>query len=292
MTMNHRRHAALLLCLLPAVAAAQLIRGPYQQTSTPNSITLVWRTLLSEASVVKYGTAVGALTQTATGTVGTEHVVKLTGLTANTRYFYSVGTATTVRAPASSADAPQHYFDTHPAPGTKQRFRFWVVGDDGTGGSTQTTMIQGAKTFLARPGQAWPDFFVHVGDMAYNSGTDLEFTTRHFAPHQSMMRNMVVWPALGNHEGQSSNGATGAGPYFDAYVLPKAAEAGGVASGTEAYYSFDYANAHFVVLDSYDLSRSATGTMATWLKSDLIATAQDWLIVYFHHPPYTRGTHG
>ena len=35
--------------------------------------------------------------------------------------------------------------------------------------------------------------------------------------------------------------------------------AGGVASGTEAYYSFDYANTHFIALDSHDSDRSADG---------------------------------
>ena len=44
---------------------------------------------------------------------------------------------------------------------------------------------------------------------------------------------------------------TETGPYFDIFSLPTKAEAGGLASGTEAYYSFDYGNIHFVVLDSY-----------------------------------------
>jgi len=36
---------------------------------------------------------------------------------------------------------------------------------------------------------------------------------------------------------------------------------------------------------------SNTAMIATWLKSDLAATAQEWIIVYFHHPPYTHGSH-
>ena len=31
--------------------------------------------------------------------------------------------------------------------------------------------------------------------------------------------------------------------------------------------------------------------MARWLKMDLERTRQDWIIAYFHHPPYTKGTH-
>jgi PKD repeat protein len=73
--------------------------------------------------------------------------------------------------------------------------------------------------------------------------------------------------------------------------LPKAAEAGGFASGTEAYYSFDYANIHFVCLDSYETDRSVNGTMMEWLQADLALNDQPWVIAFFHHPPYSKGSH-
>ena len=83
----------------------------------------------------------------------------------------------------------------------------------------------------------------------------------------------------------------GVGPYYEAHVLPTGGEAGGVSSGTEAYYSFDYANVHFIVLDSMDSSRAPGSAMLTWLQADLSGTTQEWVIVYFHHPPYTKGSH-
>ena len=96
---------------------------------------------------------------------------------------------------------------------------------------------------------------------------------------------------MGNHEGYTSDSASQSGPYYDAYVLPTKGEAGGVPSGTEAYYSFDHGNVHFVVLDSYESSRKVDGPMLTWLANDLAATTQKWIIAYFHHPPYTKGSH-
>src|SRR5439155_3251440 len=75
------------------------------------------------------------------------------------------------------------------------------------------------------------------------------------------------------------------------FALPKSGEAGGVASGTKAYYSFNYANIHFVCLDSTDSNRSPSGAMLTWLKSDLAANTQQWLIAFWHHPPYSKGSH-
>src|SRR6185503_453330 len=28
-----------------------------------------------------------------------------------------------------------------------------------------------------------------------------------------------------------------------------------------------------------------------WLQDDLAATTQDWIIAFWHHPPYTKGSH-
>ena len=77
----------------------------------------------------------------------------------------------------------------------------------------------------------------------------------------------------------------------DIFSLPQNGQAGGVPSGTEKYYSFDYANIHFVCLDSMTSGRTGTTPMAQWLENDLLTTAQDWIIVFFHHPPYTKGSH-
>ncbi|MCP5055221.1 MAG: hypothetical protein GY937_00685, partial [bacterium] len=68
-------------------------------------------------------------------------------------------------------------------------------------------------------------------------------------------------------------------------------EAGGVASNTEAYYSFDFGNVHFVALDSSESDRSPGGEMLSWLTADLAANQQDWTIAFFHHPPYSKGSH-
>jgi len=80
-------------------------------------------------------------------------------------------------------------------------------------------------------------------------------------------------------------------PYLDIFTLPENAEAGGIASGTEQYYSFDYGNVHIVSLDSQLSARDADqrATMRTWLIDDLSSHSADWTIVIFHHPPYSKG---
>ena len=69
------------------------------------------------------------------------------------------------------------------------------------------------------------------------------------------------------------------------------AEAGGVPSGTEQYYSFDYGNVHFVSLDSQLTARDTDqrAAMRNWLIDDLSSNNSDWTIVIFHHPPYSKG---
>jgi hypothetical protein len=106
------------------------------------------------------------------------------------------------------------------------------------------------------------------------------------------MKKWVIWPATGNHDLHSANAAAQTGPYFDNFTLPKNGQAGGLPSNTEAYYSFNYANIHFICLESTDAAfRATNGAMATWLVNDLNANTQRWTIVYFHHPPYSKGSH-
>src|SRR6185436_4319219 len=135
-----------------------------------------------------------------------------------------------------------------------------------------------------------PDFWMMLGDNAYNSGQDSEYQAAVFDMYPTILRNKFVWPTLGNHEsGQSTTSSDF--PYLDIFSLPHNAEAGGIPSGTQKYYSFDYANIHFICLDSMTSGRTDTTPMANWLEMDLAATAQEWVIVFFHHSLYTKGTH-
>ena len=42
------------------------------------------------------------------------------------------------------------------------------------------------------------------------------------------------------------------GPYYANFDMPMNAEAGGLPSGTESYYSFNYGNVHVISLNSMD----------------------------------------
>jgi len=269
--------AALLAASL-AAQAQQVVRGPYLQLSTEESVVVKWRTNIATESAVRFGTTQGVLDmqQMPAGT-RTDHEVTVTGLAADTRYFYSVGSAT---ATLAGNDA-SHFFRTHPPQGTARPLRVWVLGDAGWGTADQANV---RDAYLSFTGTRGTDLTLLLGDNAYSNGTDAEYQARYFAVYPTVMRNTVMWSTRGNHEVSTA-------VYYGIFAMPSDGDAGGLASGTEAYYSFNVGNVHFVNLDSYGSSRSATGPMATWLENDLASNTLPWVIAYWHHPPYSRGSH-
>jgi acid phosphatase type 7 len=287
--------AVLAVALATALpAATTIVRGPYLQTATPTSLVVRWRTDIAEASFVRFGSARDQLTTNAKSEgITTEHVVQLSGLKPGTKYFYSVGAvAAGVEKTATGEDAPVRgpisSFTTPPLAGPASPTRVWVLGDPGTKGAVQTAVRDRYYEFT---GKRATDLWLLLGDNAYPDGTDADYQKAIFEMYPETLRTSPLWPTLGNHDGKSANSITQSGVYYDIFTLPTRGQAGGVASGTEAYYSFDYANTHFICLDSHDTDRSPDGAMAQWLKADLAATPRDWIVAFFHHPTYTKGTH-
>ena len=277
---------AVALCDSNIALAQTVTRGPYLQLGSATGVVIRWRTDVPTDGRVRYGASPSALTNIAgPSTVRTEHAVRLTGLTPDTLYYYSIGNTTQVLAGGDSS----HFFVTAPTPGVAQPTRIWVIGDSGTADANAAAV---RDAYLNFTGTRHTDLWLMLGDNAYESGTDAEYQNAVFNMYPTLLRQSVLWPTLGNHDSVSSDSASQSGPYFDIFSLPRNAEAGGVASGTEAYYSFDFGNIHFIVLDSSESSRAPNGAMLTWLTSDLAATTQPWIIAYWHHPPYSKGADG
>lgn len=280
------------LSLAPLVPSVS--RGPYLQIGTPTSMVVRWLTDIATDSKVSYGTDSLNLSQSVvvSGT-RTNHTVQLTGLNPYTKYYYSVGSTT-----RTMKSGGQYYFLTSPLPYTENKYTFWVNGDCGNNSTNQANVV--AK-YLQYVGTTITNGVLLSGDNAYTSGTEAEFTTNFFNVYQNnIMRNSVFWSAPGNHD--YSNGSAARQndhlvPYYDIFDLPTNGEAGGVPSGTEAFYSFDYGNIHFLSLDSYGKENNATrlydtlGAQVQWIKQDLAANDKKWVIAYWHHPPYTMGSH-
>jgi PKD repeat protein len=272
----------LLVLNLPAV---RVTRGPYLQQTRPTATTVRWRTDTATDSRVSYRTYPGGPIQTSDdATVSTEHEVSLSGLTPGTTYAYAVGTTAEVLVGFDD----RHRFTTPPATGSRQPLQFWVLGDSGAASANAGVVRQAYETLT---GGEVTDAWLMLGDNAYESGTEEEYQRGVFDAYPRQLRSISVWPTFGNHDSLSSSSVTTSGPYYDAFSLPSAAEAGGAVSGTEAYYSFDIGNVHFISLNSEDIDREPTGDMLLWLEQDLSQTVADWIVAFWHHPPYSKGTH-
>ena len=232
-----------------------------------------WRSKDVSQGSVKYGTSPGTLAEVASSvSASQDQEVLLDNLIPDTRYYYSV-----------SGDDTEYSFRSSPVEGSASPVRVWILGDSGTA-DLNATLVKLA--FYDFNGGTSTDLMLLLGDNAYTVGSDVRYQTSFFDMYGQTLHTTPVWPTFGNHDVQADERA-----YFDIFTLPTDGKTGGVASGTEAYYSFNYANIHFVSLDSELSSLSVDGAMYNWLIADLTANLQDWTLVYFHRPTYSKGSH-
>ncbi|MEO7311039.1 MAG: metallophosphoesterase family protein [Chitinophagaceae bacterium] len=286
---------AALTALLYSGTAQTVTRGPYLQMVNQTSATIRWRTDVATTSKVNYGTTAGSLSLSMSDATSTlEHELRVNGLGTNTKYFYSIGSTTTV-LDANGAN----WFITAPDNSFNKKIRIAAFGDCGLPAANRTNV---RDKYLNYIGNTPTDVWLLLGDNAYFSGYDYEYQTGFFDGYKdNMLRNHPLFPAPGNHDYRNDQAFASdrtTVDYYKNFTLPKNAECGGVASNTEAYYSFDWGNVHFLSLDSYGKEDANTtrlydtlGEQVTWIKLDLAATTKKWVIAYFHHPPFTRSSH-
>lgn len=266
-------------------------RGPYLLRATSTSMEVKWLTDQAVSSTVKYGTTLGVYTDSVTDiNSGTSHVINLTNLQPNTKYYYTIGS--TVRQLQGNAS---NYFTTPPLPGAEGKYNFWLVGDCGNNSTNQKNVRDAYINYM---GSNTTNGWLLLGDNAYSSGTETEFQTSFFDVYQgTVSKSMPLYPAPGNHDYNNGSKFDHSVPYYSIFDMPANGEAGGVASNTEAYYSYDYGNIHFLSLDSYGKEDGVNrlydtlGVQVQWIKQDLAANTKKWVVAYWHHPPYTMGSH-
>jgi 3',5'-cyclic AMP phosphodiesterase CpdA len=250
-------------------------RGPYLQSPSSTSILIKWRTGTALPSQVHYGTGSGELTALVEAKADTRrHEVLLDNLEPATRYYYKV----------SGLDEKEFHFNTAPTEGEASPVRVWILGDSGSGDERAEKVRDAFYQFNEGPGA---DLVLLLGDAAYDVGSDSEYQEAFFEMYPDTLPTTPVLSTPGNHDFKTDMGS----PYFEIFSLPVDGQTGGLASGTESYYSFNFANIHFVSLDTEVSERLPGSDMYRWLVADLKANKQDWTVVFLHHPLYSKGRH-
>ena len=248
-------------------------RKPYLQKMTQQSVVVKWQTPEAEVGCVHYGRKI--LDHKLCESRPTQyHRVEVKGLQKETEYNYSVD------AKSLKIDNTKRSFETLNDDENRTQ-RIWVLGDSGNFNSAQQ---ENYKAMMQHVGDKQIDTWLMLGDNAYRSGTQEQFNKSIFNAFPKMLKSHVLWPVIGNHDARRW-------AFYDIFEFPTQGESGGVASGSESYFSFEKGNVHFVLLDSQTVDRDADGEMAQWLKKDLAANTKLWTIAIFHHPPYSKGSH-
>lgn len=221
-------------------------------TSPTHSVHINWNTESPISSIIAYG-----LTPLLKDTIKISgrrnfHHVELIELFPATTYFYKV--------------IPYGVINTFTTfPEKTDSFSFIVFGDTRSDSAAHQSVINrmAAHEF---------EFILHSGDLIHHGDRSDEWRT-FFNIEDTLLQSKHFMPTIGNHEKPFWQ-------YDTLFALPE----------PEDYYSFNYGNAHFIMLNTeIDMS----GVQRDWLLNDLTIarddTSIDWIFVTLHRPPFTSG---
>jgi hypothetical protein len=240
------------------------------------SITISWLTAKRNSSIVYYGTDPNDLSKTYQDSSNVFlHKAVLTGLTPNTTYYYRI---------PEMFDTPHEetIFRFKTAAKGSKYFRFAVLGDKQP---TDANLLR-SNAFVADGVIAQNyDFVTQVGDLA-SSGASTEDWHKTLGSLARIGARTPLMMTIGNHDFAGIMGATNWRQLFS-YPL-----AGPIGSH---YYSFDYGNAHFVMIDNFELLYQMSESQLNWIETDIKdakARGQQWIFCFFHLSIFTTATSG
>ncbi len=273
---------------------------------TPGSITttfydedaadmgITWHTAQQGQPVVKYMKAEGQTAETADFTKATvitaytqytaanyKNYAALTDLEPGTEYLYICGDE------EHNVFSEVYSFTTQDE--NQQDVTFLHYSDSQDANNNGTIWAAGLKHGFTEYPET--DFVLHTGDIVQEGGLETLWNQMlgNAAPY---LKNSVLEGVAGNHD------------YWEAYTyyatecayshfnidLPLQNTAYGM------YYSFDYGDVHFAVLNTGDTMETGdmglTDSQISWLKEDLLSTDKKWKVIAMHNPLYSPGKYG
>lgn len=199
-----------------------------------------------------------------------KHSVTVTGLKPGTTYSYKIG------------DAKKGFWSESASYTTADKsssFSFIQVSN--TAGATQEEYDVWAKT-LSSALTKNPDtaFVLHTGDMTYNAATGKQWGMALNSVSDILMSTPLMYTSSDSDAVEFDTMTK----YFNLGTnAPMQISEKGL------YYSYDYNNAHFTVLNTNDLNTDGTLKLnqLRWLREDLDASRDaQWKIIVLHEPLY------
>jgi len=263
-----------------------MTRVPYLQGEGPNTMTICWHDTAQLGTTVEYGitAALGSSTQGTSEIVSLPyrwHTVKLTGLQANTHYFYKVLSGT-----GSSAI---YSFKTLPDASYTGKIRFVILGDT----HVSDTIMSGKVLRAVRSKVTelyGPDIenhingIFHTGDIVVSGSIPEQYTLQYFHPLANLSTSIPTKVVAGNHEGESS--------YFYKYLKLDDFSAYPLnTSLNEKLWSQKIGNSLFIGLNANIINQYGS-TEADWLDLKLFEAEMDpnidFVFLFIHHPPISE----
>lgn len=204
------------------------------------------------------------------------HKAEATGLKENTTYFYRVGDS------EKNKWSDIGTFKTAPKEG---KFTFIDIAD--TQAKSEEECILASQTISKAFNTIGNAEFISLNGDLVDKGNIEEQWDWLFGHSQNNLLNTTFVPVAGNHESNEDS-------FIDHFNLntPEGADV-----STGAYYSYDYSNAHFIILNNNENSdeyADFTPAQIEWMKTDVNVARENgakWIVVKMHKGPYTTSNH-
>ena len=271
----------------------QPYKMPYTMSPTTSSVKVLWQ--MAEESkpshaIVWYGTDKDNLSDSVrtdkgwmVADEGYMHIVDITGLQPNTRYYFQVGESHHRRC--------DHISSTCTAPLPQTHYRIFTISDIHGNAKNNWSSMQSLICSLGA------NIAIFNGDHVSDVGADRLWNGYFFTPGEPFLSCTPIMSSAGNHETgvPATKRWSSCYDYFWQFSHGESEDSITDPRG-EAYFHFPYGNADIVVININGDKSSPNflpgSQQYQWLDETLAAATAPWIFIFGHGGIYRTGYHG